>query len=147
MLYEYLVTAFGFNEPIFTSDIQFEDYSKIWIAKELSKLCEKKQLIRYERGIYYIPKKRRLMKAFWIRTKWLNENTYQIKAKKSDFIRVLPLCSKPDYQHRFQMFLKFKQITKIPSCAELRWAVRKSYSAKQELKLIMKILLFCNFSK
>ena len=42
MLYEYLVTAFGFNEPIFTSDIQFEDYSKIWIAKELSKLCEKK---------------------------------------------------------------------------------------------------------
>lgn len=64
MLYEYLVTAFGFNEPIFTSDIQFEDYSKIWIAKELSKLCEEKQLIRYERGIYYIPKKRRLMKAF-----------------------------------------------------------------------------------
>ena len=61
MLYEYLVTAFGFNEPIFKSD---EDYSKIWIAKELSKLCEKKQLIRYERGIYYIPKKRRLMKAF-----------------------------------------------------------------------------------
>ena len=64
MLYEYLVTAFGFNEPIFTSDIQFEDYSKIWIAKELSNLCDKKQLIRYERGIYYIPKKRRLMKAF-----------------------------------------------------------------------------------
>lgn len=44
MLYEYLVTAFGFNEPIFTSDIQFEDYSKIWIAKELSKLCEKNNL-------------------------------------------------------------------------------------------------------
>lgn len=54
MLYKYLLETFGVNEPIFISDIQF-DRSDIWISKELAKLCEKSQLIRYERGIYYIP--------------------------------------------------------------------------------------------
>ena len=55
MLYQYLIETFGYNEPIFTSDIQYKEYSKIWIAKELTRLCETGQLIRYERGIYYIP--------------------------------------------------------------------------------------------
>jgi len=55
MLYQYLIETFGYNEPIFTSDIQYKEYSKIWVAKELTRLCENGQLIRYERGIYYIP--------------------------------------------------------------------------------------------
>lgn len=55
MLYQYLIEMFGYNEPIFTSDVQYKEYSKIWIAKELTRLCETGQLIRYERGIYYIP--------------------------------------------------------------------------------------------
>ena len=55
MLYQYLIETFGYDEPIFTSDIQYKEYSKIWIAKELTRLCEIGQLIRYERGIYYIP--------------------------------------------------------------------------------------------
>lgn len=55
-LYDYLIKTFGINEPIFSSDIKFEQYSKPWIAKELAKLCETDQLIRFERGIYYIPK-------------------------------------------------------------------------------------------
>ena len=55
MLYQYLIETFGYDEPIFTSDIQYKEYSKIWIAKELTRLCETGQLIRYERGIYYIP--------------------------------------------------------------------------------------------
>lgn len=53
--YDYLTKTFGTNEPIFSSDIKFEQYSKPWIAKELAKLCETGQLIRFERGIYYIP--------------------------------------------------------------------------------------------
>jgi hypothetical protein len=54
-LYDYLLEIFGTNEPIFSADIQFQNYSKPWIAKELNKLCESENLIRYERGIYYIP--------------------------------------------------------------------------------------------
>ena len=39
------------------SDIHYEDYSDIWLKKKLAKLCESGQVIRYERGIYYIPVK------------------------------------------------------------------------------------------
>lgn len=54
-LYEYLLDTFGTNEPISVGDIEYKTYSRPWIDKELSKLCETKKLIRYERGIYYIP--------------------------------------------------------------------------------------------
>lgn len=57
MLYDYLLEMFGKNEPIFLSDIRYEDYSDIWLKKELAKLCDSGQVIRYERGIYYIPVK------------------------------------------------------------------------------------------
>lgn len=53
--YSYLSDTFGINEPIFSADIKFEDYSKPWIAKQLSLLCESGRLVRFERGIYYIP--------------------------------------------------------------------------------------------
>lgn len=54
-LYQYLLETFGTNEPFLTSEIQFQDYSKPWLYKELNKLCDEGKLIRYERGIYYIP--------------------------------------------------------------------------------------------
>lgn len=53
--FDYLSNTFGVNEPIFISDIEFEDYSNPWIAKQLSSLCESGKLVRFERGIYYIP--------------------------------------------------------------------------------------------
>lgn len=57
MLYDYLIETFGQNEPIFLSDIAYENYSEIWLKKELAKLCDSGQITRYERGIYYIPVK------------------------------------------------------------------------------------------
>ena len=53
--FDYLSDTFGTNEPIFSTDIKFEDYSKPWIAKQLTALCESGRLVRFERGIYYIP--------------------------------------------------------------------------------------------
>ena len=53
--FNYLSDTFGVNEPIFSADIKYEDYSKPWIAKQLAALCEEGRLVRYERGIYYIP--------------------------------------------------------------------------------------------
>jgi hypothetical protein len=54
-LYDYLLETFGTNEPVLSADIKFRNYSKPWLAKELNKLCESGSLIRYERGLYYIP--------------------------------------------------------------------------------------------
>ena len=54
--YEYLIETFGYNEPIFPGEIAFGSYSKPWINKELAKLCEERKLIRFEKGVYYVPK-------------------------------------------------------------------------------------------
>lgn len=55
-LYDYLLNEFGYNEPFFSSEIEFENYSKPWIYKELSKLCADNNIIKFEKGVYYIPK-------------------------------------------------------------------------------------------
>lgn len=54
-LYDSLLQTYGTNEPIFSSEISFEDYSRPWISKQLAQLCEDGKLIRYEKGVYYIP--------------------------------------------------------------------------------------------
>lgn len=54
-LFEFLMGQYGTNEPILSSYISFRDYSRPWISKQLAQLCEEGKLIRYEKGIYYIP--------------------------------------------------------------------------------------------
>jgi len=54
-LYDSLLKTYGANEPIFSNEICFKDYSRPWISKQLAQLCEDGKLIRYEKGIYYIP--------------------------------------------------------------------------------------------
>ena len=54
--YEYLVNSFGYNEPILMNEIAYENYSKPWISKELAALCACGKLIRFEKGVYYVPK-------------------------------------------------------------------------------------------
>ncbi len=54
-LYDSLLQTYGTNEPIFSSDISFEAYSRPWISKQLAQLCKNGKLIRYEKGVYYIP--------------------------------------------------------------------------------------------
>ena len=82
-LYEALLEQYGYNEPILTSEIQFNNYSKPWIYKELNRLCETGEIKRFEKGVYYIPKKSSLgmsllnpgkvIEKKYIKTK---ENTY-----------------------------------------------------------------------
>ena len=54
--YEYLLNNYGYNTPIMMNEISYNNYSKSWINKELSYLCDSGKLNRYEKGIYYIPK-------------------------------------------------------------------------------------------
>ncbi len=53
--YEYLIKTYGYNEPIFYNEINFKNYSRPWLQKELNSLCEQEKLMRFEKGIYYIP--------------------------------------------------------------------------------------------
>jgi len=54
---EYLLNKFGVNEPIYADEIQYEDYSRPWVLKELKKLVDSGELKRFDRGIYYFSKK------------------------------------------------------------------------------------------
>lgn len=53
--YEYLFNLYGYNEPIFYNELNFKNYSRPWLQKELIALCEQGKLMRFEKGIYYIP--------------------------------------------------------------------------------------------
>ena len=54
-LFEFMLEKYGTNEPILSSDISFQNYSRPWIYKQLNHLCKEEKIVRYEKGIYYIP--------------------------------------------------------------------------------------------
>ena len=56
-LYDVLLTKYGYGDPFSFNEIKFNNYSLPWIKKELNKLVNDNKIVRYERGIYYIPKK------------------------------------------------------------------------------------------
>ena len=56
-LIEYLIKTFGYNEPILLEEISFNNFSKPWINKQLAKYVETGELVRFEKGVYYVPKK------------------------------------------------------------------------------------------
>lgn len=53
--YNYLVEQFGYNEVIFSNEFSFNAYSEPWIKKAVARLCEEEKLIRFDKGVYYIP--------------------------------------------------------------------------------------------
>ena len=56
-----LKNKFRENEPIFIKEIleEFNDYSRARVFQIIKKFEEQKELIRFDTGIYYIPKKTR----------------------------------------------------------------------------------------
>ena len=55
LFFDYLFEKYGTNEPIMSNEISFEGYSKPWIYKQLNVLVEEGKLVRFEKGVYYIP--------------------------------------------------------------------------------------------
>lgn len=60
MLYDYLVDNYKVAEPIFFSDIEIDGITRSAVNQQLRKLCDEGKLMKYENGVYYIPKKSRL---------------------------------------------------------------------------------------
>ncbi|MBE6781505.1 MAG: hypothetical protein E7540_02135 [Ruminococcaceae bacterium] len=55
MFYEYLVKTFRYDNPFTFSEIVYPSYSRFQISRGLRKLCEEKKIVRFEKGMYYIP--------------------------------------------------------------------------------------------
>lgn len=60
MLYEFLVNHYSAGEPIFISDIKLEGMSCVNLRQQFKNLADMGKLLRYDNGIYFIPKKSRL---------------------------------------------------------------------------------------
>ena len=60
MLYDYLIQNYTAAEPIFFGDIQFDNISKPVLSQMFKQLCDEGRLVKYDTGIYYLPKKSRL---------------------------------------------------------------------------------------
>ena len=58
MFYDYLVKTFGYDSPFAFSEIDYSIYSRYQISRGLRKLCEDKKIVRFEKGLYYIPNKK-----------------------------------------------------------------------------------------
>jgi hypothetical protein len=56
MLYEYIRQRYKEAEPIFFSDLERQDISKSALNQQLKKLCDKGLLMKYDTGVYYLPK-------------------------------------------------------------------------------------------
>lgn len=56
MLYDYIKENYKEAEPIFYSDLELGNISKPALTQQLKKLCNNGLLMKYDKGIYYIPK-------------------------------------------------------------------------------------------
>ena len=63
MLFEYLQENYAPGEPIFTEDIHIEGMNRSNFIQQLKTLTDRGQIVRYERGIYYIPRATRFNRA------------------------------------------------------------------------------------
>lgn len=55
-LLDTMIQTYGYNEPILIGEIHPEPYSRPWLYKELNRLCGERSIVRFDKGIYYIPK-------------------------------------------------------------------------------------------
>lgn len=56
-IYQYLTENYKENEPFFLSNIQIEGMTKNNIRQQLKKLTDAGNVKRFDKGIYYLPKK------------------------------------------------------------------------------------------
>ena len=59
MLYDYLRKKYKDAEPIFIEDINIEGMNRPNFCQQLKTLTDNGKLVRFEKGIYYFPKKTR----------------------------------------------------------------------------------------
>lgn len=60
MLLNYIKENYKEGEPIFVSDLSFDNFSKSALTQRLNVLCKNGDIDKYENGVYYIPKKNKL---------------------------------------------------------------------------------------
>lgn len=84
MLKEYLEKAYGYNEPIFISEIQLEGISDNALRQYFKRMVQSGDIIRFDTGVYYLPKASRILKKSYL------DRSYQSQIKSLPSHRLLP---------------------------------------------------------
>ena len=66
MLKEYFEKAYGYNEPIFISEIQLEGISDNALRQYFKRMVQSGDIIRFDTGVYYLPKASRILKKSYL---------------------------------------------------------------------------------
>ena len=66
MLKEYLEKDYGYNEPIFISEIQLEGISDNALRQYFKRMVQSGDIIRFDTGVYYLPKASRILKKSYL---------------------------------------------------------------------------------
>ncbi len=66
MLKEYLEKNYGYNEPIFINEIQLEGINDNALRQHFKRMLKSGDLVRFDTGIYYLPKVSRLLKKSYL---------------------------------------------------------------------------------
>lgn len=66
MLKEYLEKAYGYNEPIFISEIQLEGISDNALRQYFKRMVQSGDIIRFDTGVYYLPKASHILKKSYL---------------------------------------------------------------------------------
>lgn len=66
MLKEYLVENYGFNEPIFLNEIQLDGVNDNALRQSFKRMVKSGNLIRFDNGIYYLPKTSKLLNKSYL---------------------------------------------------------------------------------
>ncbi|MBR1624023.1 MAG: hypothetical protein IJ675_08985 [Pseudobutyrivibrio sp.] len=84
MIYNYLTEHYKENEPIFFSDIYTGEVSKSALTQQLTSLCKKGLLVKYDNGVYYLPKKSKLKSSVGPTADTVAKYRFIIKNGKTD---------------------------------------------------------------
>lgn len=66
MLKEYLEKTYGYNEPIFISEIQLKGVNDNALRQYFKRMLKSGDIARFDTGIYYLPKASRLLKKSYL---------------------------------------------------------------------------------
>ena len=82
MVLQALQAKYGYNEPIFLSEISFENISNNYLRQIFKRLTDEGSLQRYDAGIYYLPKKSTMLKNSYLDSNKVIINKYITRGKE-----------------------------------------------------------------
>ena len=94
MLYDYIITNYKKDEPIFLADIQIEGMKDNNIRQQVKKLTDAEKIKRFDKGIYYLPKTSIFKSGSQLSIEKVLEYKYLIdKKRRCGYISGLMFCN------------------------------------------------------